>query len=190
MPCILMPLLALLLAATAAAAGEPNPNIRFGLPALAKADPETSREAFLIARPQFVLSYNAKTRTPNWISWRLLELDIGSAPRFAFEPTRARRPGTIAPVTANDNNRSGPERGDMCPAKVRSITLEYSLDNLLRTVPAEDRPKFDKLRKALQEQLSGVKVFKVGDKAERTVYIVGKTKDGKWAGLKTTVVET
>jgi hypothetical protein len=67
---------------------------------------------------------------------------------------------------------------------------EDSLDNLLRTVPAEDRPKFDKLRKALQEQLSGVKVFKVGDEAERNVYIVGKTKEGKWAGLRSTVVET
>jgi hypothetical protein len=42
----------------------------------------------------------------------------------------------------------------------------------------------------LQEQLSGVKVYKVGDEAEKQVYIVGKTADGKWAGLKTTVVET
>jgi hypothetical protein len=67
---------------------------------------------------------------------------------------------------------------------------EDSLDNLLKTVPTEDRPKFDKLRKALQEQLSGMKVYKVGDEAERNVYIVGKTKEGKWAGLKTTVVET
>jgi hypothetical protein len=71
-----------------------------------------------------------------------------------------------------------------------SAVEEDSLDNLLKTVPAEDRPKFQNLRKALQEQLSGVKVFKVGDEAERAVYIVGKTKDGKWAGLKTTVVET
>jgi hypothetical protein len=64
------------------------------------------------------------------------------------------------------------------------------LDNLLKTVPTEDRPKFDKLREALQEQLSGEKVYKVGNEAERNVYIVGKTEDGKWAGLKTTVVET
>jgi len=40
------------------------------------------------------------------------------------------------------------------------------------------------------EQLSGVRVYKVGDEAERAVYIVGKTTDGKWAGLHTTVVET
>src|SRR5262249_6332231 len=51
---------------------------------------------------------------------------------------------------------------------------------------------FDRRRLAavLKEQLSGIKVFKVGDEAERDAYVVGKTADGKWAGLKTTVVET
>src|SRR4051794_25817530 len=67
---------------------------------------------------------------------------------------------------------------------------ETTLDEFLRTVPPEDRPKFDKLAKALQEQLSGIKVYRVGDEPEKEVYIVGKTKDGRWAGLKTTVVET
>jgi histidine triad (HIT) family protein len=71
-----------------------------------------------------------------------------------------------------------------------SSVEQDTLDNLWNTVPPEDRQKFDKLRKALQEQLSGIKVYKVGDEAERNVYIVGKAKDGKWAGLKTTVVET
>jgi hypothetical protein len=67
---------------------------------------------------------------------------------------------------------------------------EGTLDDLFGTVPSEDRPRFQALRKALQDQLSGVKVYKVGDEAERDVYIVGKTKDGKLAGLKTSVVET
>jgi len=42
----------------------------------------------------------------------------------------------------------------------------------------------------LKEQLSGVQVYKVGDEAEKQVYIVGRTKEGRWAGVKTTVVET
>jgi hypothetical protein len=41
-----------------------------------------------------------------------------------------------------------------------------------------------------RQQLSGVKVYKVGDEAERDVYIVGKASDGKTAGLKTKGVET
>jgi endonuclease G, mitochondrial len=101
-PRILSALFALLVAGTCALAQEPNPNICFGLPAPAKADSETSREAFLIARPQYVLSYNAKTRTPNWVAWRLREADIGNTPRSAFEPDPALPAGKIARVVAHD----------------------------------------------------------------------------------------
>lgn len=65
-----------------------------------------------------------------------------------------------------------------------------TLDNFFRLVPPEDKPQFDKLAQALRAQLSDVKVYRVGGDAEKTAYIVGKTPAGKWAGLKTTVVET
>jgi hypothetical protein len=67
---------------------------------------------------------------------------------------------------------------------------EVTLAELLRTIPPEDKSKFDKLVKVLKEQLSDIKGYKVGDEAERELYIAGKTQDGQWAGLKTTVVET
>jgi histidine triad (HIT) family protein len=67
---------------------------------------------------------------------------------------------------------------------------EATLDDLFATVPSAGLPRFQALRKALEQQLSGVKVYKVGDEAERQVHIVGKTRDGKLAGLKTSVVET
>jgi hypothetical protein len=67
---------------------------------------------------------------------------------------------------------------------------ESSLDDLLRTVPSEERAKFDKLAAAVKQQLTVVKVFKVGDEPEKAVYVVGRTPDGNWAGLKTSVVET
>ena len=57
-------------------------------------------------------------------------------------------------------------------------------------MPPEDKAKFDELAKVFQEQLSSIKVYKVGDEAEKQVYLVGQTKDGQWAGLKATVVET
>jgi len=50
--------------------------------------------------------------------------------------------------------------------------------------------QFDKLAHMLKEELSGAKVYKVGDEAEKQVFVVGKTSDGQWAGIKTTVVET
>ena len=67
---------------------------------------------------------------------------------------------------------------------------EMSLDGFFRVVPREDRPKFDKLARVLQAQLAGLKVYKLGDEAEKQVYIAGRATDGQWAGLKTTVVET
>src|SRR5262249_27313216 len=60
-----------------------NPNVPFGMPAAADLK---SRDAFLIERPQYVLSYNAEQRRPNWVCWRLRQEDIGKAARSAFEP--------------------------------------------------------------------------------------------------------
>jgi histidine triad (HIT) family protein len=71
------------------------------------------------------------------------------------------------------------------------VAVEHTtLDKFFHMVPSEDRKKFQKLTHALQQQLTGIKVYKVGDEPEKQAYIVGKTKDGRWAGLKTTVVET
>jgi hypothetical protein len=67
---------------------------------------------------------------------------------------------------------------------------ETSLDAFFRTIPTDDKSKFDKLAKVMQRELTGVKVYKIGDEAEKLVYVVGKTKDGWWAGVKTGVVET
>ncbi len=67
---------------------------------------------------------------------------------------------------------------------------QTSLADFSGTVPPEDKAKFDKLAQVLQEQLSGLKVYKVGEEAEKEVYVVGRTKGGQWAGLKTSVVET
>jgi hypothetical protein len=57
-------------------------------------------------------------------------------------------------------------------------------------VPPEDKAKFEKLAAVLRAQLSGIKVYKIGDEAEKQAFVVGKTSGGQWAGLKTTVVET
>lgn len=67
---------------------------------------------------------------------------------------------------------------------------ETTLDSFFHAVPSQDKAKFQKLAHVIKEQMSDVKVYKLGEEAEKEVYIVGKTKDGRWAGLKTTVVET
>ena len=67
---------------------------------------------------------------------------------------------------------------------------ETTLDSSFHAVPSEDKAKFQKLAQVLKEQLSDIKVYKLGDEPEKEVYIIGKTADGRWAGLKTALVET
>jgi endonuclease G, mitochondrial len=115
-----------------------NPNARFGLPAPAQADP-ASREAYLLDRPQYVLSYNAETRTPNWVCWRLRAADIGSVPRQPFEPDPD-LPRGFARVTPHDYDGAGFDRGHLCPAKDRSATEEdskavFSMTNIVPQAP-------------------------------------------------------
>lgn len=56
----------------------------------------------------------------------------------------------------------------------------------------ESARRFRELVKALQTNLSDLKVYKVGtaDGAEFDVYVVGKTRDGDFVGVTTKVVET
>jgi histidine triad (HIT) family protein len=67
---------------------------------------------------------------------------------------------------------------------------EMTLEDFFYAVPPEDKTKFDALAKALKGLLKDIKVFKVGEEAEKDAYIIGTTTEGKWAGLKTVVVET
>jgi endonuclease G len=129
----LLPILTVFVAACAAhpgdpAAGKSNPtspaatgdrNTRFGLPAPAAADPG-SREAYLISRPQYTLSYNAKNRNANWVSWQLRHEDLGKAVRGAFEPDPLLPKGVIAGIPSSDYDGSGFDRGHLCPAQDRS----------------------------------------------------------------------
>jgi histidine triad (HIT) family protein len=67
---------------------------------------------------------------------------------------------------------------------------EITLEDFVYSVPPEDKATFDVLAKTLKGLLKDIKVFKVGEEAEKDAFIVGTTSDGKWAGLRTVVVET
>ena len=49
--------------------------------------------------------------------------------------------------------------------------------------------RYKKLQEVIQKTLSDAKVFKVGQR-KLSVFLVGKTDEGDWVGLKTTAVET
>ena len=77
-------------------------------------------------------------------------------------------------------------------ARVEQVSLDDFFEELTGEdsgADPEDAAKFQALRQVIEGQLSGVKVFRVGE-TKVTIYIVGKTRDGDLAGLKTTSVET
>jgi hypothetical protein len=101
----------------------------------------------------------------------------------------------VAEVTATDPAWPGAWRGGLTRTGAIGgtpsyLTLGQAAANKRLTTAAAVNSLEAILYKALRAQLSGVKVYKVGDEAERRVYLVGKARGGRWAGLKTTVVET
>jgi endonuclease G, mitochondrial len=145
-------LLAALLLAAAAAAGPAalaDRNVRFGLPAPAKADP-ADREAYLIERAQYTLSYNAKLRRPNWVCWQLDAKDLGHAQRGAFVPDPL-LPRNFPHVPSAAYSGGGFDRGHMCPAQDRSATQKgmdatFYTTNIVPQSPACNQKAWERLQ--------------------------------------------
>src|SRR5262249_15526902 len=117
-------------------------------PAAATADPK-QRENFLIERPQYVLSYNDKTKTPNWVCWNLKKNDIGDTARGAFEPDES-LPPEFGKVTPKTYVGSGFDRGHMCNSKDRSDTEEnndatFLMTNMVPQAPNNNRKTWEHL---------------------------------------------
>jgi hypothetical protein len=94
----------------------------------------------------------------------------------------------------------GKANGNLAPAVVQKFAgagtkgpaQQVTLGDFFKNLTSDDNDdaeKYKALLKVVNEQLAGVKVFRFGD-VEAEIYLVGKTKDGEWAGLKTKAVET
>jgi DNA/RNA endonuclease G (NUC1) len=83
----------------------------------------TATTNYLIARPQYSLSYNNTTREPNWVSWNLTTADLGSSGRSDnfFQDTTL--PAGFYQVLTTDYSGSGFDRGHMCPSGDRTVTV-------------------------------------------------------------------
>jgi|GEM_PF-3137160 len=65
-----------------------NPNLLLGNPSNA-ASSVASADNYLMVKPQFVMSYNNKTHTANWVSWQLGAIvDWCSRSQKRFPPRR------------------------------------------------------------------------------------------------------
>lgn len=104
-------------------------NVALGMPSDAS---ETTPEDYLIARPQYVLSYNRRRGIPNWVAWHLEAADLGPAPRSDFEPDTS-LPAGFPRVTPKDYRDSGYGRGHMCPSGDRTATRDDNRATFLMT---------------------------------------------------------
>lgn len=108
-------------------------HLLFGLPTKATSDPANKND-FLIVNKHFAISYNESTGTPNWVSWRLQQSDLGHAPRGTFHPDQT-LPHGFTPVKPSDYQfaLTGMTRGHMCPHSDRSNNTEASKSTFVMT---------------------------------------------------------
>jgi endonuclease G len=115
-----------------AAAEEEDPHLKMGNPSGATADAD-KKDNYLLNKQYFSLSYNNKKGMPNWVSWRLTKDDLGTAPRKRlFDPDKDLPDGFIR-ITHKDYNKSGFDRGHMCPHSDRTKNKESSFATFVMT---------------------------------------------------------
>ncbi|HEY8559709.1 MAG TPA: DNA/RNA non-specific endonuclease [Pyrinomonadaceae bacterium] len=88
---------------------------------------------YLMIKPQYTLSYNRSTATPNWVAWRLDTSWLGGAQRqddFRPDPDL---PAGWYRVTDGDYSGSGYTRGHMTPSADRTRSIPDNSATFLMT---------------------------------------------------------
>src|SRR5262245_37566024 len=127
----------------AALRSEPgDEHMALGNPSKAEADPaKPDPENYLMKKAQYVLSYNSKRGTPNWVSWRLLSKNLGKTKAKPFHPDPD-LPKEFYHVKRDDYHfpETGMTRGHQCPRADRNDTDEncratYAMTNMVPQPP-------------------------------------------------------
>lgn len=134
--------------------GANNPNLLLGNPSYAIGY-RVSANNYLIARPQYVLSYNRDQGTANWASWQLNQSWLGDLPRPEFEPDVS-LPEAWNAIKPSDYTGSGFDRGHLVPAADRNRTAEDSqstflMTNIIPQAPDNNRGPWEALESYCRE---------------------------------------
>ena len=123
--------------------GVNNRNLLLGNPSNAVSS-IASIDNYLMVKPQFVMSYNNKTHTANWVSWQLNKSWIGAADRQDnFRPDDS-LPDAWYKVRPNDYTGSGYDRGHIAPSADRTRneadnSSTFLMTNMMPQVPELNR---------------------------------------------------
>ncbi len=109
-----------------------NINLLMGNPSQATSSPGNS-ENYLIARPQYALSYSKNKGIPNWVSWELNSSWLGDAHRVGKFAPDQELPAGWEHIKSADYTGSGFDRGHMTNSEDRSRSPEDNIQTFLMT---------------------------------------------------------
>jgi endonuclease G, mitochondrial len=109
-----------------------NINLLMGNPSQATSSPGNA-ENYLIARPQYALSYSKNKGIPNWVSWELNSTWLGDAHRVGKFAPDQELPANWEQIKPSDYTGSGFDRGHMTNSEDRSRSPEDNIQTFLMT---------------------------------------------------------
>ncbi|MEB3342832.1 DNA/RNA non-specific endonuclease [Okeania sp.] len=118
-------------------------HLTLGNPSNATINVENS-DNFLMEKPQYVLSYNRKQGTPNWVSWQLNKSWLGNVERQDNFCPDDSLPEEWYHVKANDYRNSGYDRGHLIPSGDRTAnetdnSATFLMTNIIPQAPDNNR---------------------------------------------------
>ena len=125
-----------------------SPHLKMGNPSGATTD-LGNKNNFLMEKEYFALAYNNGNGTPNWVSWRLVKTDLGSAQRMPFHPDED-LPTGFKVVLPADYTGAGFDRGHMCPHSDRASSdvasaATFAMSNMIPQSPNVNQKAWDQL---------------------------------------------
>jgi endonuclease G len=109
-----------------------NINLLMGNPSQATSSAGNA-ENYLIARPQYALSYSKRNGIPNWVAWELNDSWMGDAHRVGKFAPDEDLPEGWERVKPSDYTGSGFDRGHMTNSEDRSRSPEDNISTFLMT---------------------------------------------------------
>jgi endonuclease G, mitochondrial len=113
-------------------AGSGNINLLMGNPSQATTN-SSNAENYLIARPQYALSYSKQKGIPNWVAWELKSTWLGDAHRVGKFAPDEELPADWNRIKPADYTGSGFDRGHMVNSEDRSRSAEDNIPTFLMT---------------------------------------------------------
>jgi endonuclease G, mitochondrial len=140
-----------------------NVHLKYGNPSHANSRDNN----YLIAKPEYALSYNCKTGIANWVSWQLDRGWLGSTERSDNFMPNTELPADCYAVRPSDYSGSGYDRGHLIPSgdRTRSVLENEStfvMTNIIPQSPSNNREVWRELEEYSRElALQGKELYLV-----------------------------